>query len=388
MHQQKRFGAAAIALALILSLFSGCSRAPDENETAMLNAWHSCLQAHEETFHAMFWAYDYADAFCRDNQWDSLQKARCTANAALLSLQTLSLPENSLTQEQRAALLKRDIEVDVVTTELETLKTTLQYRTDTMTLLATHLNHDVYLNSNMDTVRPWLQSSQTYSRLEMEYLWLTTNYLLIQLNRQDLWEQWQTDFPTLAACATQWEEDPEVLMDRTDSLMDKLAEEIVLIEGYSGTSQYALDMVRQAIETGDLTALGADINWLEGVPGYFPAPVWLPEELPFYSYMDEETLDVWLPTPGENVTDPPSSCYISCTGVLLEEAEHYADLLTLLGLEPWTAFDEATGIYQMLVTSGNANLTIRWTEEKTEVYLHDSPGCLIPELYLLTMLEN
>jgi len=388
MKQCGRFLALAVVLAIALSLFAGCERGRDENETAMLEQWHSYLEVNEQVWSTMFWAYDYAETFCRDNNWDSLLKARAAASAALLGIRTTGAPECTLTQEQCDDLLKRNIEVDVVLTEYESLNTTLQFREDTMNLLATHLNNDVYLDANMEVVRDWLVSSQKYTRLEMEYLWLTTNYLLIQLRGGELWQQWQEEFPVMASVAPDWQDDPDAVMAAADTLLNTMAEELTRFSGYLGGSEYAYQIVKDAVDTGDLTTLAREINALSGVPGYIPCPAWMPEVVPVYVNLDAETEEPMLISAGEELDQLPSACYISCAGISLENVESYADNLTLWGLEPWCDWDEASQMYQILVSSEDANMMLQWTEAETVLYLYDSVGCLMPELYLAAMLAE
>lgn len=386
MKHHIRLLALVIVLALTVSLVSGCGRrGPSESETLMAEQWHAFLAVNEQIFSHMHWACSYAETFCQDNQWESLLKARAAAGTAMLAIQNLALPTCTLTEEQCAELLRDGIEADAVLAEYESLEANRGFRLDTMNLLVNHLANDVYLKPDMEMIPLWLESSRSFTGMEMEYIWYATNYLLLQLERGELWEQWKAEFPVMAAHMPEWETDPDTVMDNTSRVLDAMAEELTSYSGYAGTSQFALELVQQATATGDLTALAAEINRIDGIPAYFPDTGFLPDVLPIYLYRDEETADNQLITAGEELTRVPNACYLSCIGVPLEDVTHYADTLTLWGLEPWLDLDQAAGTCQLLVSSGECTMMILWTEEKTELYLLNTVACLMPQLYLAAM---
>lgn len=386
---KKRMAAMAAALVLLATVLTGCAKEPDENTTALLENWENFLAYHEQILGDMLWAYDCVEAFSRDNEWDSLLKAQAASSAALLSLRQRELPECTLTQEQGVALMNDGIEADTVLTEYEALGSTVQTKQDTMTLLTYLLTDDVFLTESVEMIDAWLESGRTYVDLEARYLWLATNYLLLQAEQEPLWEQWQTQFPVLAASAEPWRKDTEEIMRCTDQVLDSMGQELINSAGYVGTSEYTLEIVREAVETGDVSTLAREIHTISGVPGYFPVPAWLPDVLNCYLVTDAQTQEKRLVQAGEELSQIPSACYILCTGIALEEVEAYEErMASVWGLDTYGQWEEAEQTYQVLITSGSSQMMIEWTQEETILFLTEPVGCLIPELYLMAMLAQ
>ena len=394
MTYLKRLLALILALVLAAAVLSGCANESQdipEERIAMLENWHGILQVNETVFGHMLWAYDYADTFCSGNDWNSLLTARAATNAALLALGDTALPECTLTEDQAAQLIRDGIEADVVTMEYEVLESTVQSRRDTLTLLHTHLNNDVFLIPDLNTTRAWLESSQRCTRLEIEYLWQCTNYLLLQLdptvNPQEQWTQWQQDFPAIAAFAPEWETDPDTIMTNTNALLDSLSEELVRYSGYLGLSEDSFLMVAEAVESGDLSTLARNRNKFDNVPGYIPAPVWLEsalaENVAIYYLEDPETEEILWIEAGQELTEPPTGCYIALPGVAKSDVEDYAALLEGTGYAVRLEWEEETKTLQLLASAGQSVFMVEWADDTATLLLTDPIGCITPYLYLL-----
>ena len=398
MTYLKRLLALILALVLAAAVLSGCASESreatsdiSEERIAMLENWHRILQVNETVFGHMLWAYDYADSFCSGNDWNSLLTARAAASSALLALGDTALPECTLTESQATQLIKDGIEADVVTMEYEALESTLQSRRDTLTLLHTHLNNDVFLIPDLNTTTAWLESSQRCTRLEIEYLWQCTNYLLLQLeptvDAQSQWQQWQQDFPAIAAFAPEWETDPDTIMTNTNALLDSLSEELVRYSGYLGRSEDSLLMVAEAVESGDLSTLARNLNNMTNVPGYIPAPVWLEnalmENAAIYYLEDPETEEILWIQAGQELTEPPTGCYIALPGVAQSDVEDYASLLEGMDYAIKLEWEEATKTLHLIASTGQSVFMVEWADDTATLLLTDPIGCITPYLYLL-----
>ena len=398
MTYLKRLPALILALVLAAAVLSGCANESQEatpdipgERIAMLENWHRILQVNETVFGHMLWAYDHADTFCSGNDWNSLLTARAATNAALLALGDTVLPECTLTESQATQLIKDGIEADVVTMEYEVLESTVQSRKDTLTLLHTHLNNDVFLIPDLNTTRSWLESSQRCTRLEIEYLWHCTNYLLLQLaptvNPQEQWIQWQQDFPAIAAFAPEWETDPDTIMTNTNALLDSLSEELVRYSGYLGRSEDSLLMVTEAVESGDLSTLSWNRNKINGVPGYIPAPIWLEsalaENAAIYYLENPETEEILWIQAGQELTEPPTGCYIALPGVAKSDVEDYAALLEGMGYAVKLEWEEEIKTLHLLASAGQSVFMVEWADDTATLLLTDPIGCITPYLYLL-----
>lgn len=382
MTHFRKITAAVLAITLALCLFAGCAGAsePDE-EAVMADNWEAYLSVNEQIHTAFQWAFSYAESYALENDWESLLKARAAASAALITLRQLEAPESTLTDEQYDALLAKGIEADVVLTELSAMPQFLQSKQDTLALLNYHLKQDIFLTPDAEMFADWVQSSIKIDDLDAQYVWLTTNYLLLQTKQDKLWDSWQKDFPGLAEDITQWQTTADELMVQADSLLDTMAEELVLYEGYAGTSEYALEIVKEAVATGDLTELAQNLNRMEGVPGYFPVPEWLPDVTWLYVSGESGSDDLELIRTGDVIAKAPAACYIACPDISLRDARAYCEELKRWGLEPYETEDDE-GNYQMLVKQGDSQLLLKWDEAETVLYFTDPVGSLIPSLYL------
>lgn len=413
MKQRKRGHLALIAVMLALAVWmTACSRTPAQEEAplpaqpqeepapakqeepktlsaqkaAMQADWQACLAVTDAVYSDLLWALDYAEAFAGENSWDSLLKARAACGAAELALQQMQLPEQTLTQEQSAALMDAGIEADIVKKEFAGLETMLAQNLDTLSGLKGLLKNDVYLTVSVQMLSDWIADCRQVVQLQCEYLCLMTNGLLLQIGSDELWRQMDVELPTLAAARAGWYDDEQPLQAACTDVLDALETQISSKTGTLGVSEYTLRLVQDAVDTGELDRLRAQINVMDGVPAYFPQPSWVPDDAAqYYLVTDEESGEKRLVTAGEDISQTPSASYLCCSGVSSEDVEQYAQRLTQWGLEAYADWDEAGETYQVFSVSGESMMLVEWTQEQTVVYLTQPVGCLIPELYLSVM---
>lgn len=376
--------AAILAAVLVLScILSACAKQPDENEVLLQENWTACLEASEQIYGNMRWAFGYAETFAREGTWESLQKARAACCAAMLELYQLELPGNTMTQEQMAALMNQGVEADVVATELAQLPALLRYKLNTMQCLLYLLRDDVYLAPSAEKIGSWVQSNQDNVRQQCEYLTITTNYLLLQMTDRSLWDRLPEQVPTIGEFRGDWEKDPLQLQVAADRVLDEMALQLDAEAGYLGISEYTLKIVQEAVQTGDLSALAESLFTMEDVPFCFPMPQWLPQELLWYYMAEDENGELGLVRAGDTADWQPAACYIPCDGITMEDIHGYEERLTFWGMDYYST--EENGSYQILVDGGEGDLLLTWTAEETTLYLTEPVGCLMPELYLGAM---
>lgn len=357
-----------------------------EEKAAMQADWQACLTVADEVYASVLWALDYAEAFAGDNTWDSLLKARAACGAAELAVQQMQLPQQTLTQEQSAALMDAGIEADIVKKEFEGLETTLAQNLDTLEGLKALLKNDVYLTPSVQMLSSWIAACRQVVQLQCEYLCLMTNGLSLQTGADGLWRQMDAAQPTLAASRAEWYEDERLLQAACTDTLDALEAQISERTETLGVSEYTLKLVQEAVDTGELDRLSAQMNVISGVPAYFPQPSWVPDgAAQYYLVTDGESEQMRLLTAGEDILQTPSASYLSCSGVSSEDVEQYALRLTQWGLEAYADWNEEETGYQVFSISGESMMLVEWTQEETIVYLTQPVGCLIPELYLAAM---
>lgn len=386
MSRWIRKTAAVLAAVLLLAgMLSAFGKQPDEKEVLLQENWAACLETYEQLYGTMLWAFDYAEAFVRDNTWESLQKARAACCSAILALEKLEMPENTMTLEQMQALMDKGVEADVVATEITSLPTLRIYKIQTMTLLLYLLRDDVYLAPSAEKIGSWIKSNRDNVSWQCEYLGVTTNYLLLQMEDQSFWQTLPERFPTIGESCREWSTDPVLLQAEADRILDNMAGQLSAESEYLGISEYTLKVVQEAVRTGDLQILAKELHRIDGVPGYFPLPSWLPQELIWYYLIeDQQTEELRLLQAGETMETAPSACYIPCDGITMEDMGSYEEQLRYWGMDYYGSHDE-TGAYDILVSAGDSRLLVKWTEEETLLYLTEPIGCLMPELYLGAM---
>lgn len=387
----------AMVLVLALSLCTGCA-SKDVNATSttsanalenekqlLLDHWTRYLTVKEDIHSRMHWVLDYVDACLADNQWNSLLKARAACNAAAAYLQDYDLPAFTLTQEQCNSLIASGIEVDFVQAEYLNLPTALRQELNSLASLDALLNHDVFLQASWESLSTWSEACRSGLEDLAQYYSLSTNYLLLQLEKAELWNNFPEQYPTLSLMTGEWEESPDALLEQGNAILNQYEERLTQMSACVGTSEYTLQLVQEALDTQDLTYLIQALHTIENVTCYVPMPNWMLD-----SYVctyritnpgnnDQETIQA-----GQEIFSAPSGYYVSASATQ-DEVAQYAQTLASYGFSPSAGWKEEDGAYQVVLLEENVSLIVEWTEDETVLYMSDPIACLIPELYLIAM---
>lgn len=385
----------ALVWALVLSLCSACGEtsanptdALAEEKQLLLADWTSHLEATEKIYAQMHWVLDYVDTCLADNQWDSLLKARAACNAAAGYLQGIVLPEFTLTQEQCDSLIGAGIEADFVQAEYLNLPTALRQERNTFASLDALLNHDLFLQASWENLSIWSEACRSALKDQAQYYCLSTNYLLLQLEETALWDSFPEQYPILSQMAADWEEDPDRLLEQGTLILNQYEERIIQMNQCVGTSEYTLQLVQEALDTGDLTYLSQAIHTIGGVSAYVPTPEWmLGEYVSCYLITNPETGEMEPVSSGQEIASVPSGYYVSASAAQ-EEVEQYAQKLASWGFAPAAGWKDENQVYQVVLLNENGSMIVEWTEEETLLYMSQPVACLIPELYWIAMTEK
>lgn len=385
---KKRVLAMVMAALMLITCLTGCAgkKAPQQETEKLLGEWFELLEANEQVYTSVFRVLEYMEAFTLDNSWDSLLKARASAGAAVMAIRRMEVPSLELSGEEIDLLSKAGVEINAVQREYEAAEVTFASMDDTLSLLCYTLKDDVFLTASVaDAIPAMAAFYQAYFTLEYRYVSQFTNYLLLQTDSEERWQQWQDQLPCLASCADIWYEDTDAIEVAAAELLDEMASLQPQMGSFLGTSEFTLEIVQDALQTGNMDALRREINVISGVPGYFPIPGWLPDVLNLYMVTDPNTQEKRLVQAGEELTEVPSACYISCGEIPQEEVEAYGAELEQWGIQIYGNWSGEQETYQLLANSGSSSMLIEWTEEETVIYLAEPVGCLIPSLYLYAM---
>ena len=352
----------------------------------LLEELFELLKTNEEVYSNMFRAIGYTEAYGQDNSWASLLKARASASAALVEIRQKELPALDLTEDEIAILMDKGVEVNAVQREFEALQSWLSSKDDTASLFCYTLEDDVFMKASVEDAIPAMaEFYREYFVLEYRYLCCFVNYILIQMDSLDTWQLWMNQLPYMATCADVCYHETSELEAATGLIMNEMEALQAQMGSFLGTSEYTLEIVQEAVETGNLDALQREINEMKDVPGYFPIPNWLPDVVNLYFVTDLETQEKRLVNAGEELDTVPSARYISCGSISLDNVTAYGEYLAQWDIETYSTWNEAKDTWQLLANSGNSTVMIEWTEGETLLYLTEPVGCLIPELYLYAM---
>lgn len=379
------------AIVLILGTLTACApksrqTSLQEEKVALRADWEACLEVSEIRFGQLHWAYDYIEVYAQDNSWDSLLKARAACAAAIQSLRQLSPQEMTMSQEQYQALIEAGIEADVAAMECENLSAGITQSIDTLNMLETILQDDIYFTESVEILTDRVSVGRQIVRDECGYLCLTTNYLLLQMQEEGLWEEMEIRYPTIAACRDRWYSETEPIMSACGAVLEDLQSQQIWLSEFLGVSDYTLKIVEDAAASGDVSRLAKQMNHVTGVPAYIPFPSSFAESPVqcFYLTVDAQTGQQQLADSPEALSQVPSACYLLFGGIDLEAVDRYRQRLEFWGLN--TDWDEEA--CRLRVTSGESQMLLEWTQSETTICLTNPVACLIPELYLQAMLPQ
>lgn len=358
----------------------------EQAKEKLVNTCFELMEVNEHLYSGIFRILDYTDDYVEKASWDSLLKARASTSAALVSIRQLELPVFDLASEEMDLLEEADIEANAVLREFERLEDVRSDLETTATLLCYTLEDDVFLKASVEDAIPAMaEFYRDYFVLEYRYMCLLVNYMLIQMGKEDTWQMWTDQLPYMAACADVWYENTADVERAVDRVLDEMQFLQTQMGSFLGVSEFTLEIVQEAVETGDMDALQREINTIDGVPGYFPTPSWLPDVVNLYLVTDPDTQEKRLVKSGEELNSVPSTCYISCGVISLDDVIAYGEHLKQWGAETYGTWNESKDTWNLLAKSGSSTMMIEWKENETLLYLTEPVGCLIPELYLNAM---
>ena len=356
-----------------------------ENETALREQWAYCLKASDWIYGKMLWAFQYTDAYTKENTWDNLLKARAACSGAKLSLEQVEFQGPELTQEQYLLLMKQGIEAEAVLKQFDQLETERQQNLNTLTCLEALLQEDVYLAPTAQKLSAWIENCTQILELKSQNLCLLTNYLFLQMGDRQ-WGEVREQYPVIFSSCGSWSSDSEQLQADCAIIVDAFEELLNGSTMYVGISEYSLTLVQQALEGKDISPY---LQPISGVPAYFPEPGWPWDDARCsYLFLDPDTQEKRIPQPGDGLTQAPEVCYIQCQRVSLEQVQEYERLLNALDIESFGDWDEEDQSYSITAKSGESLMMVKWSQEETVLYLKKPIACLMPLLYYEAMLTQ
>lgn len=360
-----------------------------EAKEELLNNWTTLLDSMETMYSQVHLVLDYAESFATNNTWDNLQKARSTCSTIKINLNKLPIPEFTLTDKHKKLLKENGVDVDVIEYEYKDFTTELNLQLDTLATLEATLHNDIFFSSGFSVFDDWITVTRNLMIDTSEYFCLLTNQLLLELEEPEFWEQIPKKYPHMAKGYTTWNEDSISLKQNATFVLDRYESHFIEMEKILGTSTYTLLLVEEALQNGNLEHLIDEMHTISGISTYCPEPEWFPDDTTYYYLItDSKTKEKRMIQTREEFSQTPSSVLIETPNVTKEKVEAYGNCLKEWGLEPNIQWNADTQTYKIFVIIGTSQILVTWTPEETSVYLTEPIICLIPELYLVALLNQ
>lgn len=387
------------ALLALMLVGCGAKNGYQENIAAqkenVWQQWEYCLKTHELVYDTMRLALDEVQIGSEDLNWDSLLRARAMVSSAKLRLTNVILTGREVDEADYMALLKAGLEPELVLTEYEKIEEIFQQNLLILNHLENMLMSDIWLTYNAEYMEVWMEFCQALVTSNCEYLCLTTNYLMLQWDNSEKWQETLETYPTIASAADSWCDDPEQLTADRAEILESISQQqemetIFYDELITDYTYFVLELARmqglnEKYAASAYENIQDDMVTMHGAVTFFPLPNWLPEEL-ITIYMDNEDSESRTVRLGEKIEPENILCWINCDGIEKVEVQVYTLLLKTFGMTV-NEYEEED-YYQILCENGDCKLNVTWERGKTTIYLPAPVGCMVPDWYLATLQTN
>ena len=131
------------------------------------------------------------------------------------------------------------------------------------------------------------------------------------------------------------------------------------------------------------------MHTIPDITAYCPQPNWFSDTTTYYYFItDSQTQEKRMIQTKEEFSQSPSACLITTKNVTKEDVELYENRLKDWGLESINRWNEETQTYEIFTIIGQCQILTTWTPKETTLYLTEPIACLIPELYLVALLNQ
>ena len=303
------------------------SPAPDisRERTELAAAWEGAVSAANELYGSALWALRYVEAWNQDRTWENLCKARCALWLAADTLASYEYPVLAVRDEVLYDLAEEGAAIEVFG-DYEYPREEAVYLES---LLRRHLffyleegweNTD--FQDHVKSLSALLEEMVCFDCSEMV---METNYLLLSLQKEELWQGLQERFPVVFQEKKSWNEDPDALeKENLKALSGEIPREKIM------------DLMQKKIG-----ALDNQIYSLrKGVLTQAVEPAGMPDLFPYAAWYDTRNMDITYTKvlhDGETVPlsygdelPPPWQMQVRVfqRGISREEAEEYAAVLS------------------------------------------------------------
>lgn len=377
----KRVLSLILILLMVLALFPACaSAAPEEDGVhALLSDYLDYLYRTEQNDSTLLWACSYVKDALEGNDWTGILKARLAVSAANMYVSATELSGEQTSDEMYDAFLNRKQDVSFVGFARQGYALEKKTALDALYHLAYELESGIFSKSTVAAMKTHIKQLQEQAELELEYLAVSTDYLLNELGTSDTTEKFKKalsdDCPMISGYLNKETLTKEELEKRATEVLDAI--EDVADRMNRLTSQMGADLrdLTYAYEHGDGTALAADRNTPVGLPDTLPFPLWEENKSETVYFQRDKDGQMCVPKPGDAITEAPAGCMLTYTGVKEDSVYDYMLLLIENGVDVKEDKVEDDSFEADCLYKG-ISFTVSWKDNTATITMPNGIVCL------------
>jgi len=352
----------------------------------VLSDWFDYIYACEWLYGDILWAASYADQFLDNPTWDNLQIARTAVTTAERYIEKRGIDAPLMTADDYVKMLQDGYDVAVVEVSGESYEEFKQVVLSDCMILKSGLYDEVFWQETFDDFSNSVKIIKEYYIKQIEYLNITTEYLLLNLNDSAWTDKFhafvEENCPNLTAYRVDSVKDMDTAYAMVASVLDdvqKITDKLVL---QVGESQAALYKMEDAILGGDMSILKDNAVDIADMPLMLPYPVWdIVDDSKYYYYYNAEADKSHYPAEQETLSAKPDGLMAEYEKVSKEDFENYKTMLSRLGLDP-SKESEADGEYKLTYYVGDVGFMLTRNEDKVTLFVPDGNVEFVPLWYI------
>ena len=410
----KRF--LCVFLAIILLSFAGCSNqneptapnvetdstvdateAPDVVETTEITPkpefagktdfednWNEYLAVNEKKFSVIMWGGNYINQFLENPDITGFRRALAAAETIGATLKVLEVPNFTLSATDYDSALAVGVDLSFMDIEFSSLKDTFESDLTLWEGMVRSIMTDSYWSYGMEYLEKAIDVQRRQAQANIDYLRLTTNYLLLLYGENSFPAEMIDKYPTIIKETDNFIEDISTVQKKVSAVLDILEDvsgEYAEIESIQNANNSAMN---QAVTSEDYSAIyAAALSWGKNTD-IIPLPSW--DSLPvIYTYSMDDSEQVQWTSNGDDLTNVPPSLLIQCEDVSKASFTEYAEMINTLATELLSS--EGDYYYdaslQFVFNLGNTEFLLSWEDQIATLLIGSADAVFAPLWYLI-----
>lgn len=373
----------------------GCAvpAAAEESEAKqrILSDWFDYLYASENFYGDMMWALEAAQKYCGDLTWENRQIAAMVNTAAAFCIEQRNLDGLLASTDDYNLFVKQGADLNFVEMELFSFDVEKENALLGLRNLLSYTEYSAFWSYGLRCMTEEIDLRMQLERANLEYLNITTRYILAQLGEDEQTENFrkfvEEHCPNIHA-AWQTEDASVQQLEAAGSDAYKRMEKLTsALEELDGMWQVTLDMHINSFESGDWSLIMENATQIDGLPLMLPDPGWGAYEgygVRYY-WLDAEG-KISIPREREAVERVPDGCQIQCEGLARADMSEYCEFLAELGIEPSISEASDESEFYSYDIAG-CSMIIGWKNGTGTINMRGNMLCFAPVWYILAQTQ-